>query len=79
MLSNDNKDYIIQETAGISAELRIVHSILEHISLRLECIEDVAFNEAKQSDDWHYDTVCKCDRCSAMRNAWSESDDYRMD
>ena len=79
MLSRENRDYIMQETAGISAELRIVHSILEYISVRLECIEDFAYEQEQKPDDWHYDTACKCNRCSAMRNTWSESDDYRMD
>jgi hypothetical protein len=82
-MDRDNRDYIIQETAAVQAQLSIVHHILENIGLRLECIEDWAFDAEQKKSDWHYDTACKCERCSAMRNMWAgrfdDADDYRMD
>jgi hypothetical protein len=83
MLSRENRDYVLQETAAIHAQLSIVRDILENAGIRLESIEDWAFEAEQKKADWHYDTLCKCERCSAMRNMWSgrfdDADDYRMD
>jgi len=82
MLNRTNRDYVMQETAAIQAQLSIVHHILENIGLRLDCVEDWAFEEEQRKSDWHYDTVCKCDSCEITRSSFTgrfDADDYRMD
>jgi hypothetical protein len=83
MLAKEDREYVLQETAAISAELRIVYNILENISLRMDCIEDFALQHEKYNNDWHYDTACKCDKCSGLRDTFSgrfdDANDYRMD
>jgi len=52
MLAKEDREYVLQETAAISAELRVIYTILDNIALRMDCIEDFAVQRDK--------STCKC-------------------
>jgi len=78
MSDSFNREYVLQEAAAMAAELRVLYNVLDHISLRLECLENwsgEAFNTT--SNPW-----CSCDcGCEPIKVGLNDMDDasYRMD
>jgi hypothetical protein len=76
-----DRDYILAECAALSAERRAMLDILDSISIRIECLQDWATAQTP-SEEFHYDTLCKCGGCEDRRSSWTgqfDAVDYRMD